>query len=390
MSRSPVQIVFHKELRDGFRDRRALTSALLTPLLGPLLIALMLSQISDEEELEGQLELAVVGEQYAPNLIAHLEMAGVELVEAPNDPVTAVESGEEDVVLVIDDKYAEQFTSSKPARIELILDDSKRSTSITAMRVKRVLESYSQKVTSHRLMARGMAPSVIRPLDVVERDLATPQTRASNILEMIGMFLIIAAFTCNMYIAIDATAGERERGSLEPLLIQPIRRWQLVLGKWLATVAFGIIGATLTLLCMLTAMHQLPLENLGLRLVLGVTESIQLMLVCIPLICFAGAVQLTLAAFAKSFKEAQTYLSFTLFAPMLPGLIFTMKPVEPALWMTAVPALGQQVLTTMTLRGDEISSAHWALATGSCFAGMMLSLWLCVRLFSSEHFFRKS
>ena len=135
-----------------------------------------------------QLELAVVGEQYAPNLIAHLEMAGVELVEAPNDPVTAVESGEEDVVLVIDDKYAEQFTSSKPARIELILDDSKRSTSITAMRVKRVLESYSQKVTSHRLMARGMAPSVIRPLDVVERDLATPQTRASNILEMIGMF----------------------------------------------------------------------------------------------------------------------------------------------------------------------------------------------------------
>ena len=109
----------------------------------------------------------------------------------------------------------------------------------------------------------------MRPLNIHKEDLATPQTRASNILEMIGMFLIMAAFGCNMYIAIDATAGERERGSLEPLLLQPVPSSVLVLGKWLSTVVFGIIGGLLTLLCLSVAMHQLPLENLGLRLVLG-------------------------------------------------------------------------------------------------------------------------
>ena len=143
-----------------------------------------------------------------------------------------------------------------------------------------------------------------------------------------------------MYIAIDATAGERERGSLEPLLLQPVHARVLVLGKWLSTVVFGLIGGMLTLLCLSLAMHQLPLENLGLRLVLGVSESVQLMYIAMPLILFAGAAQLLLATIAKSFKEAQTYLSATMLLPMLPGLFASMKPMEPSLWMAAVPRFG--------------------------------------------------
>ena len=146
----------------------------------------------------------------------------------------------------------------------------------------------------------------MRPLNIHKEDLATPQTRASEyILEMIGMFLIMAAFGCNMYIAIDATAGERERGSLEPLLLQPIPSSVLVLGKWLSTVVFGMIGGLLTLLCLSVAMHQLPLENLGLRLVLGPSEGTQLMFIATPLILFAGAAQLLLATIAKSFKDTR-------------------------------------------------------------------------------------
>ena len=382
-------IVLQKELIDGIRDRRALASALLFPLLGPLLISLMLSVVTSEEELEGTIELPVIGMEYAPNLIDFLQEAGVHILPAPEAPQQAVQNGEESLVLRITPEYTDDFRESTPAKVELILDESKRSTRIVSSRVEHIIQAYSGQVASLRLLTRGVHPTVVQPIVVNKIDLATPQTKASNILEMVGMFLIMAAFACNMYIAIDASAGERERGSLEPLLIQPVSRTSLVAGKWLATVVFGAVGGILTLICLIIAMHQLPLEKIGLRLILGAWEASIMMLIALPLIVLAGAAQLTLASFAKSFKEAQTYLSVTLMLPMIPGMLFSMRPMEPELWMSLVPALGQQVMTTMVLRGEAVPLAYWMLSVSSSLIVTVLCLWFCVRLFSSEHFFRK-
>ena len=136
-------------------------------------------------------------------------------------------------------------------------------------------------------------------------------------------------------------------------------------------------------------MHQLPLENLGLRLVLGVGESVQLMYIAMPLILFAGAAQLLLATIAKSFKEAQTYLSATMLLPMLPGLFASMKPMEPSLWMAAVPALGQQVMTSMVLRGETVGVGYLGISTGVCCILTGASLWIMTRVLSSEYLFQK-
>ena len=383
-------VVFRKEVFDGIRDRRALSSAMLFPLLGPIMISVMLSVISSEKELKGGIELPISGEEYAPNFVQFLRDHGVSLEAAPEDATEAVRTGEVALVLQISEDYPEAFQVSRPAKIELILDQSKRSTQVTAMRLERILDAYNQQIATLRLLARGVDPSVVQPVGLHKIDLATPQTKASNILEMIGMFLIMSAFGCNMYLAIDATAGERERGSLEPLLIQPISRWELVLGKWLATVVFGLFGGLVTLICLVVAMHRLPLENLGLRLVLGFSESAQLFLVAAPLVLLAGAAQLTLASFAKSFKEAQTYLSITLMLPMLPGLFFSMKPMEPALWMAAVPALGQQVMTSTVLRGEDVSAEYWIVSIAVSIVLSAICLWYCVYLFRSEHFFKKA
>lgn len=383
-------VVFRKEVLDGIRDRRALSSAMLFPLMGPILISIMLSVISSEEELNGGIELPISGEEYAPNLVQFLTEHGVILQEAPENPKKAVKTGEKAMVLQISEDYGEAFQKSQPAKIELILDQSKRSTQVVAIHLNHIIDAYNQQSTTLRLLARGVDPSVIKPVELHQIDLSTPQTKASNILEMIGMFLIMSAFGCNMYLAIDASAGERERGSLEPLLIQPVSRWQLVFGKWLATVVFGLVGGLITLVCLVLSMHRLPLENLGLRLVLGLPESFQLFLVAMPLILFAGAAQLTLASFAKSFKEAQTYLSVTLMLPMLPGLFFSMKPMEPALWMAAVPALGQQVMTSIVLRGEKIPLDYWLVSIGVSVVLTMFSIWYCVYLFRSEHFFKKA
>ena len=356
------------------------------------MIALMLSVVTSEEELDGTIELPVIGAENAPNFIQFLRENGVQIEEGPQNSFEAkqlIQDGEEAVVLEITESFADDFRSSTPARIELVLDQSKRSTMVTAKRIEALIQGYQSQVAALRLLARGVSPTVVQPIQVNKIDLATPQTRASNILEMIGMFLIMSAFGCNMYIAIDATAGERERGSLEPLLIQPISRWQLVLGKWLSTVLFGLVGGALTLLCLVLTMHRLPLENIGLRLVLGTTEVIQLFLIATPLILFAGAAQLALASFAKSFKEAQTYLSISLMLPMLPGLFSSMKPMEPELWMMAVPALAQQVMTSIVLRGELIPGAYWAISIGVSTVLTAISIFFCVYLFSSEHFFKK-
>jgi sodium transport system permease protein len=322
-----------------------------------------------------------------------LEEQGV-VLETPTeemmaDPHAVVRRGDEAVVVEISEDYPEDFKAGIPATVTLIADESKRSTQVAMSRLSGVLGGYNSRVGQLRLLARGISPQIMSPINIHKEDLATPQTRASNILEMIGMFLIMAAFGCNMYIAIDATAGERERGSLEPLLLQPVPASALVLGKWLSTVVFGVIGGMLTLLCLSLAMHQLPLENLGLRLVLGGGESAKLMFIALPLILFAGSAQLLLATIAKSFKEAQTYLSATMLLPMLPGLFASMKPMEPSVWMSAVPALGQQVMTSMVLRGETIALDYWLISIGVCIGLTIVSLWVMTRVLSSEYLFQK-
>lgn len=388
-----IKVVAHKELLDGFRDRRALMSALTFPLLGPLMITVMLSVVTSEEEIEGPLEVPVVGVEYAPNLIRFLEEQGVVLEDPTEemiaDPHEVVRRGDEAVILSIDEDFTDDFQEGTPARITMVADKSKRSTQVATGRLSSLLGAYNARMVQLRLLTRGVSPQILRSLDVHQEDLATPQTRASNILEMIGMFLIMAAFGCNMYIAIDATAGERERGSLEPLLLQPVSSGVLVMGKWLSTVVFGVLGGVLTLLCLTVAMHQLPLENLGLRLVLGPMEAMKMLVIAFPLILFAGAAQLLLATIAKSFKEAQTYLSATMLLPMLPGLFASMKPMEPSLWMSAVPALGQQVMTSMVLRGEDISISYWGCSTGVCFVLTVLCLMIMTRVLGSEYLFRK-
>lgn len=382
-------VVAHKELLDGIRDRRALMSALTFPLLGPIMIAVMLSVVSSEEEIEGPLEIPVIGVEHAPNLVRFLEEQGVVLETANEqmleDPHALVQSGEEAIILEIEDDFSQDFQEGYPAQVTLILDESKRSTQVASRRLKLLLNAYGGQVAQLRLIARGVSPQLLQPVYIHQEDLATPQTKASNILEMIGMFLIMAAFGCNMYIAIDATAGERERGSMEPLLLQPVPSHALVIGKWLSTVVFGLVGGLCTLVCLSLTMTQLPLENLGLRLVLGLNENLYMFVVAVPLILFAGAAQLLLALVAQSFKEAQTYLSATLLLPMLPGLFASMKPMEPALWMSSVPALGQQVMTSMVLRGETIPMSYWVVSVGVCTGLTVGCLWWMGRVLESEY-----
>ncbi|MCR9162167.1 MAG: ABC transporter permease [Nannocystaceae bacterium] len=379
-----MRVVARKELLDGIRDRRSVLSALLFPLFGPVLIAVMFSIILAEEADDGPIALPVVGPGNAVALIEHLESQGIEVVPAPEDPRAAVASGDENVVLEIHEDFEAEFRAGRPAPVSMYIDSSRREGRVPVRRVRKAVETYSAKVGTLRLLARGIDPQLARPIAVGDIDTATPQQKAANLLAMVPMFVMLAVFVGGMFMATDATAGERERKSLEPLLLTPTSRAALVLGKWAATTVFSTTGLCITLVGSSVAMGQIPLEEVGLDVDLGPGDMTWVLALLLPLAPMAAALQMLVASFAKSFREAQTYLSLLTMLPTLPGVFLTLEPLPPEGGASCVPVLGQQVLLLGVLRGDAIpllpavgSTAVVALLTIGC-------LWATSRLLGSE------
>ena len=348
-------VVWIKELRDAVRDRRSVLSALVFPLFAPAMTYFMLSTTADIAKDVHEIDLPVEGAALAPELIDFLEQYHVTVEPAPSDPVAAVERGEHELVLRIDKAYPERIAAGLPADIDLIVDGSQQRTSAKSRRVTQLLSAYSGELAQRRLLARGLNPLLVRPLTVQEIETASGQQLAGRILASIPMFVLMAAFFCGMQVAVDTTAGERERGSLEPLLLTAAPRHILAGGKWLAACVFASVGVVLTLLLSNAALSRIPLHELGMQARIGPTELWAIGLLTVPLAFFATGLQLLVGTFARSFKEAQVYVTLIAFLPVLPGIFTMVNPITDPTWHLAVPALGQQILVSEALAGDTIS-----------------------------------
>ncbi len=379
-----LRVVFRKELRDGLRDRRSMFSALLYPLVGPLLVGLMLSTVIERGRAHETVELPTVGIEHAPDLEEFLHGHDIDVVEGPEDPEAAVESGEVDYVLVIPEEFPRRFREAKPAPLRLVTDGSRDEAVGKLRRIRGALEGYGQQVGALRLVARGVAPDVAMPVQLDEVDVATPQKTAARVLNFIPMFVVMAAFVGGLQIAVDATAGERERKSLEPLLITPVPRGAVVLGKWLTGVLFSFVSIGLTFLCCLIMLRQVPLQDMGLRLDIGAAEIGGVLLASLPMGCFAVGLQMLVGTFARTYKEAQTYLSLLVLVPMLPAFLLIINPIEDQTWMYAVPALAQQLLLTDVIAGEPPGAIAFVMAALTALAAGLACVGITGRLFQRE------
>ncbi len=379
-----LRAVVNKELIDAFRDRRALLSALLFPLLGPVLLAGMFAGIEHSIGGEDRVSLPTSGAANAPGLVRFLDEHGVDVTAAPADSVAAVKSRESAVVMHVPANFARDFEAGRPAHVTLVLDRSRTSSSSKRRRVRRLINAYGARIASFRLMARGVSPDVVTPIAVETVDLATPKGHSANLLHVVSLFVILAVFIGSMQVAIDTTAGERERGSLEALLLNPVSRFTLVVGKWLVALIFGSASAAITLTLTAFVLPQVPLENIGIAFRIGWFEVGIMFIIVLPLAPFAASLQLVGATFARSFKEAQTYLSLLLFVPMLPGFAAQVLGFSTKWWMIPIPALGQQALMGDLLRGDDVPFGLLLLAAASSVLLALLLLRLCARLFERE------
>jgi sodium transport system permease protein len=351
---SSTVVVFRKELIDGLRDRRSVLSALIFPMLFPALITFMFNLIVERDQEADELDIPVVGAEHAPDLVDWFERRGYDVVEGPDDPQAAVRDKTHDVVVVITDDFVEDFNAGRTADVELVFDGSRKEASQAVGRVRGLIRGYDRAIGNLRLIARGISPRLGNPVSIDEVDLASARQRSASWFSFIPMIVILATFIGGMNVAIDATAGERERASLESLLVNPVSRRSLARGKWLAASVFSAASVGLSLAALLIALSRVPLQQLGIELHIGPREAAGLLLATLPLAFFAAGLQVLLATFARSYKEAQTYLSMLMFLPMVPHFIASMSSLGEAWWMLPIPALGQHVLLTDVLGGEAL------------------------------------
>jgi sodium transport system permease protein len=377
-----------KELLDAFRDRRMVMLALvLMPVAVPLLIAGLgsIGSKRQAEKLEKTLELPVIGAEHAPNLVAWLATNDVRVLGAPADPDAAVRGQDHAVILRVAAEFAADWRAGRPAAVELIYDSSRPLQSgATIARLRALLDGYDRQVGALRLIARGIHPSVIQPLRIGDRDVATPDSRFDFAQQMLPYLLLLLAFIGGMQLAIDATAGERERQSLEPLLATPASREAIISGKILATATFTLMSVLTTLVMFRVVFAFVPLEHADMSIDLPWMSLARLLLVVLPVMLLGATVLTALAAFARSHREAQSYLPLLMFLPMLPSLYLMVSPVKTQLWMLAIPFLGQNQMILRILRGEAVAAVEWAVSLGAGIVLVVAVWWLAAHLYHRE------
>jgi sodium transport system permease protein len=380
-----VWIVLTKELRDGTRDRRSILSVLVGAALTPLILGGMFTVMASRGKNAEEIKLPVAGVENAPAFVDWLkQQTGVEIVAAPADPEQAVRDRTEDVVLIIEKDFLKNMARAIPAPVKLVSDSTRDSARRKVSRVRALVTAYSNQMAALRLIARGVAPSVALPVRVEEVEVSSAQERLATLLNILPLLLVLAALTGGMQIAIDTTAGERERGSLEPLLLNPVPRVALAAGKWLAASAFGCGSVVFSMLLTVNVLRSVPWHDMGIRFRVSDGDLMSLLALVLPLALLLSALVMFVSTFARSFKEAQGYIGMLVLLPMLPGVISTQYPLSNRPWLAPVPIVGQYALAADVLGGKPPSVTFYVLAGVSVLACALFLLALTSRLLRRE------
>jgi len=352
-----------KEFREAFRDKRALMAGLFAIVTGPIIMAaILMFQLNEQIDVKDSY-IEFVGSERAPALVSYLHANKLKSIDEV--PASDAEKWKErNIVLTIHDGFAKNMNDGKPAIVTIKADYSDKNINITLKRIEKIIQAYSGQIGATRLLMRGIDPRIATPITINIQSTATPESTSGLIMGMVAMFIMMALFTASMTASIDTSAGERERHSLELILCQPISTIKVVMSKVICVSFYGAIAAILTMFAMSFTMSMLPLEQLGISIIIDPLTMIFITLMIIPLAYLAGVTQLLFAYRAKSFKEAQSYLSMILILPMLVPMAITMMPHKPA-WLDYVPLAGQNIIMNDLYKGESLEVAAFAFTTCS-------------------------
>jgi sodium transport system permease protein len=373
--------VLGKEIRDALRDRRTLVVVLLSSvLMGPLVLIALSNLLATFQAQSERRVVVVAGMEHAPGLRNFIERQTYAVQEAPADFEARLRGARlgEPVLVVPPGFEADLLRGEQPA-LELVSDSGNRQAQAGAGRVLRLVEGYKRERGLLGLALRGVSPKVLEPLQVQERDLASQQSRAAQLTGMLPFFVIMAVLYGALNAALDTTAGERERGSLEPLLMNPAPRLALVLGKWGAVVTVSMLIAVLSCFSFLPAQWLLQSDTLQAMVQFGAGEALWFLAVLLPFALAVSAWLMAVAIRCKSFKEAQAGTSVLVLATSLLPLATLFNQSGESPWHLWVPALAQHTLMTRVLKGEVLDVAALATVWGVGVGLACLGVWLVAR-----------
>ena len=353
-------LVAGKEFSDLLRDRKSIFWGLFAVAIsGPLVVGMIYFVAQSVTERVEKVTAPIVNAQFAPDLVRFLERNGIKVDADPADYEARVKSGDLDAVLVIDPDFAAAYASGRAARITLVTESSRDRSAPVASRLARAVRGWADYVGNERLILRGVAPQVARPVLLEDLDLATPEQKGSRMLQIMSFYALFAGLMGAIAAALDVTAGERERQTLEPLLATPVTVPELTVGKWLAVSGVNLIAVSVSLLGFVLALQVVPIDRLGLPFSFGLREYLGFMAVLVPFAFMVPAVLLAFGAAGKTAKEAQSSLQFGVSMLGLLPLMSFFRQTKAPWWDVWVPVNGQYAVLSKVLRSETIAASEW-------------------------------
>lgn len=358
-----IWVVVRKELSDATRDRRTLmTIVIMALMMGPVSMLLLANFVSGFEQRSAERQIYVDGIQFAPELANFLARNDMHVLTAPEHYEEEIRSGHfQEAVVVVPSDFSTKLAHGERPRLALVFDDTRSDAQPSIRRAEGIVRGFSQELALLRATARGVSSDLLQPLALDRHNTATSQQQGAFLLFLIPMFALIGAMIGSMSAAIDTTAGERERGSLEPLLGNPVDLRALVIGKWMSVACHSCAVVLGTLLSFAVATHAVPSDKIGALLQFGTPELLPFCALMLPFAYMIAALQMLVATFGRTYKEAQTYASYIALVINFVPLVTVFAALKYARWQLLVPALAQQMVLSRVLRGDAITALDYVL-----------------------------
>lgn len=363
-----LKALIAKEYKEAFRDRRALMVALMLALFAPIAIMLM-SKIMIEKLIdEPAIYINVTGAQYAPALMEYLKDENLlPITQAPENEKAIWQ--QRNIKLAIPEGYAQYMSEGKKISLTLQADFSDKAITPPVARIQRAIRSFSLGIGYKRLVMRGIDVRLLNPIQLVQQDTAKPDASFMLISIMLGIYLMLAAFMSGLSVAIDSSAGERERNVLEMLLCQPVSTLKIVLAKLISASTVAFIGVTLVLVLTSLAVSFVDLTKVGATFNLNLSTAITLLILLFPICIFASACQLFVAFQTKSFKEAQSTVGMLIGIPAFIPFVVSLMDDRP-LWLNWLPVAGQSMIIENIFKGVDV---NWLAFIATSIVTLLLS-----------------
>ncbi len=390
-----IACVYRKELTEWLRDRRTLISTVLVPLLAfPIL---MVGMVSLSSMLIGKAEkevpkIMVLGGEDSPMVLEKLRgVDNLQILPTTDDWKQKISEKEIRAAVEIPKNFQASLERNEPETVQIYYYEGEMKSSFGANRVEKFFKDYRDNVIKDRLSARNLPASIITPFEVKQENVAPPEKVSGAALGgLLGYMVILLSMTGAIYPAIDLTAGEKERGTMETILSSPISRLDLVLGKFFLVLSASLTTAILSIISMGTSFYVVgktgamsAKDAAVLQLHVGLATVLSVFLMALPLAVLFAAVLLTIALFAKSYKEAQSYLTPMTFVVVIPAVASLLPGVDLTAKLALVPILS----TSLVCKEIVAGTFHWnyillIFLSSSVYAAM--GLFLAVKMFQRE------